>query len=338
MSTEKNRRKLHAVFNEIFYRSTYEDWEEEIYPRLGHGTQFLLTCHVFLIIQKKFNIDFWKWNYISPHFSYHIHPDPNPYVYVHGVPQYRPGWRVGDRYDYPAWGIQSDLKYYHQAINEYGGNPTFEMIFHPVQPHNPNEHDFNQDTPYWNMSTIFDPTVWTSCAWKWRVNYLNILFDTNYTIDDDHNEDMDDELVKAWYDNIEADTLSYFGILNYLMIWIDRWAHDVVDDFKIPKESKQHIMEYGGIKVYHIETDLDNRTKLLTEESSQPECLTPVWELFKMCEDEILNNEFFEVDEHYIVKMKNHEDEDYYPHGKFIKYQNAVKIQSVWRGYIQRKA
>ena len=33
-----------------------------------------------------------------------------------------------------------------------------------------------------------------------------------------------------------------------------------------------------------------------------------------------------------------HEDEVYYPHGKFIKYQKATKIQSVWRGYIQRKA
>ena len=337
MSSKKNHNKLQAVFTEIFYRSTDEDWEESINPRLGHGTQFLLTCHVFLIIQKKFNIDFWKWYHINPHFSYHIHPDPNPYVYVRGVPHYQPSWEVGDRYDKPAWSIKSDLKYYHQAINEYGGNPTFEMIFQPVQPHNPNEHDFKQDTPYWNMYTIFDPNLWVSSSREWRVQYLNILFDTNYSLEDDQNDDMDDELEKVWYDNVEADTLSYFDMLNYLMIWIDRWAHDIVDPSMIPKESKQHIMEYGGIKEYHVETDLDNRTKLLTEESEQPECLTPVWELFKMCEDEILNNEFFEVDECYNVKIKKHEDEVYYPHSKFVKYQKATKIQSVWRGYIQRK-
>ena len=44
--------------------------------------------------------------------------------------------------------------------------------------------------------------------------------------------------------------------------------------------------------------------KLLTSECSHPECLNVVWELFLMCEDEILNNEFFEVDESNVVKIK----------------------------------
>ena len=336
MSTEKNHRKLKEVFNEIFYRSTYEDWEEEINPRLGHGTQFLLTCHVFMIIQKKFNIDFWKWWHINPHFSYHIHPDPNSYVYIKGVPHYQPSWKVGDRYDKPAWSIKSDLKYYHNAIEQYGGNPTFEMIFQVVEPHNKKDHIYGFDESHWTVNTIFDE--WQNSSWEWRIQYLNKLFDTNYTVNDDQNEVMDDELEKAWYDNIEEDTLWYFDILNYLMIWIDRWAHDLIDPSMIPKESKQHIMEYGGIKQYHIETDLNNRTKLLTSEHSQPDCLTPVWELFKMCEDEILNNEFFEVDEFYNVLMKKNVDEVYHPHKKFVKYQNATKIQSIWRGYIQRNS
>ena len=85
-----------------------------------------------------------------------------------------------------------------------------------------------------------------------------------------------------------------------------------------------------------METDLNQRTNLLTSEHSQPECLNPVWELFMMCEKELLNNEYFEVDDSYIVKMKQHDDELYYPHGRFLKYQSATKIQSVWRGYNSR--
>ena len=120
------------------------------------------------------------------------------------------------------------------------------------------------------------------------------------------NDDMDDELDEAWYEKLNgSETMSYFLLMNYLIIWIDRWAHDIVDPSKVPEESKKHIMEYGGIKKYHNETDLDQRTTLLTRDDlNNPECLNPMWELFLMCEDEILDNEFFEVDEDYNVKMK----------------------------------
>ena len=110
---------------------------------------------------------------------------------------------------------------------------------------------------------------------------------------------------KVWYDNINAsDSIAYFDMMNYLITWIDRWAHDLVDPSKIPESEKTNIYEYGGIKSYDDENDLPDRSKLLTIECSRPECLNVVWELFLMCEDEILNNEFFEVDESNVVKIK----------------------------------
>ena len=80
MSTEKKHNGLQAVFHHIFYRKTDESWEESINPRIGHGTDFLLTAHVFQMIQKKFNIDFWEWYYIQPHYHYHLHDTTFPVV------------------------------------------------------------------------------------------------------------------------------------------------------------------------------------------------------------------------------------------------------------------
>ena len=341
MSSHDNRRKIQTVFNHIFYRGVDSGWEESINPRLGHGIDFLLTCHLFILIQEKFKIDFWKWYHIKPHYSYFIHPDPNPYTYVRGIPHYNPSWQVGDRYERDAYFIMSDIKRYREDTAIHDGNPRFDTLFQVVEPHNPKDHDFNKDVSNWTMTTLFDPNSWTNSSWDWTVQYLNKIFKTNYTVDDYVNFDgeMDDELDEAWYEKLNgSETISYFQLMNYLIIWIDRWAHDIVDPSKIPEESKKHIMEYGGIKKYHCETDLDLRTTLLMRDDlNNPECLNPVWELFLMCEDEILNNDFFEVDEDYNIKMKEHKDEMYYPHGKFIKYNSATKIQTIWRGYNYRK-
>ena len=137
--------------------------------------------------------------------------------------------------------------------------------------------------------------------------FLNIIFQTDYTDSNVYSfsGEFDEELEKVWYDNIKgSETLAYFDMLNYLIIWIDRWAHDIVDPAKIPESEKTNIYEYGGIKGYDHENDLPDRHKLMTSEDTIPECLGTVWELFKMCEDEFLNNDFFEVSESNVVKMK----------------------------------
>ncbi len=297
MTAEKNHNKLKTVFSQIFYRRTDENWENSINPRIGDGIDFLLTFHVFMIIQKKFNIDFWKWYHIQPHYHYHLHDDKNPCVIIrNGKESLEPNYRKGERYDLDASTIKLNLKWYHKDTQEYGRNPTFEMLFNSVQ-----------KGEWWDLDSCLDPNMWCMSSGGWQTQFLNIVFQTDYSDDDvwSFNGEYEEELEKVWYDNIKgSDTLAYFDMLNYLIVWIDRWAHDIVDPAKIPESEKTNIYEYGGIKGFDHENDLPDRSKLLTSGCSQPECLNTVWELFTMCEDEILNNEFFDVDESNIVKMK----------------------------------
>lgn len=298
MSTEENRRKLQAVFRGIFYRNTdREEWENSINPRIGHGTDFLLTAHVFLMIQMKFNIDFWEWYHIQPHYHYHLRDDPNPCVVVRdGEETMEPNYRKGERYDLSPNSIALQEKCYREDTQEYGRNPTSEMLFKSVE-----------KDGWWDLDSCIDPNMWTLSAIEWQIQFLNIIFQTDYSSDDVYSfsGEYEEELEKVWYDNINApDSLAYFNMMNYLIIWIDRWAHDLVDPSKIPESEKTNIYEYGGIKDFDGDNDLPDRHKLFTGEYSQPECLNTVWELFKMCEDEILNNEFFEVGKCDVVQMK----------------------------------
>lgn len=297
MSTEKKHNALLAVFHHIFYRKTDEDWEESINPRIGHGTDFLLTAHVFRMIQKKFNIDFWEWYHIQPHYHYHLRDDPNPCVIVcDGKETIEPNYRKGERYELSPRSIALQEKWYREDTQNYGRNPTFEMMFKSVK-----------KDEWWHLESCIDPNTWTLGAIEWQIQFLNIIFQTDYSTDNVYSfsGEYEEELEKVWYDNINSsDSIAYFDMMNYLITWIDRWAHDLVDPSKIPESEKTNIYEYGGIKGYDDENDLPDRSKLLTSECSRPDCLNVVWELFLMCEDEILNNESFEVDESNVVKIK----------------------------------
>lgn len=298
MSTAENAKKLQAIFCEVFYRRTDSDWEESLNPRIGHGTSFLLTAHVFLMIQKKFNIDFWKWYHIHPHYHYHLHDDKNPCVIIrNGKETLEPNYRKGERYELGASTIALNLKWYHKDTQEYGRNLTFEVLFNSVK----------KKGEWWDLDSCLDPNIWCMGSGGWQTQFLNIVFQTDYS--DEHvfsyNGEYEEELEKAWYDNIKgSETLSYFDMMNYFIVWIDRWAHDIVDPSKIPESEKTNIYEYGGIKGYDHENDLPDRHKVLTGEHTSPECLETVWELFLLCEDELLNNDFFEVSESNIVKLK----------------------------------
>ena len=52
------------------------------------------------MIQKKFNIDFWEWYHIQPHYHYHLRDDPNPCVLFNdGKETMEPNYRKGERYE-----------------------------------------------------------------------------------------------------------------------------------------------------------------------------------------------------------------------------------------------
>ena len=75
------------------------------------------------------------------------------------------------------------------------------------------------------LGSCIDPNMWTLNAIEWQIQFLNIIFQTDYSSDNVYSfsGEYEDELEKVWYDNINAsDSLAYFDMMNYLITWIDR--------------------------------------------------------------------------------------------------------------------
>ena len=81
---------------------------------------------------------------------------------------------------------------------------------------------------------------------------LILSFQTDYSSDNVYSfsGEYEEELEKVWYDNINAsDSIAYFDMMNYLITWIDRWAHDPVDPSKIQNRKRLTSMSMVELRV-----------------------------------------------------------------------------------------
>ena len=59
---------------------------------------------------------------------------------------------------------------------------------------------------WWVLESCIDPNMWTLNAIEWQIQFLNIIFQTDYSSDNVYSfsGEYEEELEKVWYDNINA--------------------------------------------------------------------------------------------------------------------------------------
>ena len=123
--------------------------------------RFPIDCTRISNDSEEFNIDFWEWYYIQPHYHYHLRDDPNPCVIVRdGKETMEPNYRKGERYDLSPSSIALQEKWYREDTQKYGRNPTFEMMFNSVK-----------KDEWWDLESCIDPNMWTLGAIEWQIQF-----------------------------------------------------------------------------------------------------------------------------------------------------------------------
>ncbi len=117
--------------------------------------------------------------------------------------------------------------------------------------------------------------------------------DNDPTYHPDTTDDDDDEYDnKFWAE--PYDTIDYFYLIEYVNTWIDRWAHEFVEDSKIPEKERTYAVVRDGITDYDFFGSLHLRDKETLfrgdfDIDTIPESLKTCWELFLMCENSLIH-------------------------------------------------
>ena len=263
--------QLFKLFRQVFTRNTNES---DINPRAYKGKDFILTTKVFLALLEYNKIDFWKAVHIQPSWYKQLHPDKCEY-------SDEPMWQVGDVIYTRGWSLLQNQKYYEEAVERYDGNPTYENIFYSKQK------DY-EGKKYWTVEHIAEGNEMRyEILCDLQVEYFNKMYSTSFTTDDWQNDKTDGTI----WDSGENDTGHYFCLMSYLINWIDRFAHEYIENKLIPESEKTNVTFYDGIPYYDFENDLyiRNNCKNFSREKITciediPENLQACWKFFKMCE------------------------------------------------------
>ena len=282
------KRKLFKVFEYVFTRSKDPT---DLNPRLG-GHDLSISSKCFVAIMDHLMIDFWRCNCIYPSWSIETYPDDGP-----SAAAGNPEWEVGDRIERSNGRC---FKEYKKAIDHYGGNPTVDKMIIPVKPYDQNN-DFGMFANKWSVLTMFEPSTWSYICQEKMVHYMNYVHDTEHTLeeieqdeaedeygDDDDDDDDDDKFWEPY------DTIDYFYLIEYVNTWIDRWAHEFVEDSKIPEKERTYAVVRDGITDYDFFGSLHLRDKETLfrgdfDIDTIPESLKTCWELFLMCENSLIH-------------------------------------------------
>ena len=275
---DSQNQRLFRLFKIVFTRNIAEGWESDIHPELNPANDFVIIARVLTSLTDHLNIDFWKavnhtpecytdWNFYTDWTLYNNSSDICPSNYRH----FKRGNDIINSFR------ENDSESYDECVHEFGKKLTVEALTRLYPESGVN---MMTETLYscGSMSLMFD--------------LVNKVTDSQFTFDDypDTIFNFTMKKFKSGYD-----TCRYMALMNELVAWIDRFAHEYVEPSLIPASEIYNVVDYGEITYYSYHSDIyfRNNEQVFTRDDfndigSIPKTLITAWEFFKMNQDVLL--------------------------------------------------